>query len=203
MVETSKELDGRIDFYNKVYSDRPDKWDLEWRDKFAFYVLSRHTEQPESLLDIGCGNGHTIEFFQKRWPEAMYIGIDLSDEAIKIAEERVPSALFSCTTIEDYFTFQYHDVVTLLGVAEHFEDLVPSLRRLKKFGKLIYIESPNCLAYSDSKEEGFRATNSVIGQPEWHLTRRSWEERIAFAGLEIVESYPGPTDTTEFVWMLK
>lgn len=195
-------MDERLEFYNKIYSDKPDKWDLEWRDKFAFYVLSRHTEQPESLLDIGCGNGHTIEFFNKRWPDTTYVGMDLSDEAIKLAEQRVPEAQFICTTFEDAYPLLC-DVVVLMGVAEHFEDLIPSLRSLKKFGKLIYIESPNCLAYSDNKEEGFRATNNVIGQPEWHLTRRSWEERIALAGLEIVESYPGPNISTEFVWMLK
>jgi SAM-dependent methyltransferase len=203
MVETSKELDGRIDFYNKVYSDRPDMWDLEWRDKFAFYVLSRHTEKPESLLDIGCGNGHTIDFFSKRWPDTTYYGVDLSDMAIEIAKGRVPSAFFSCSTFEDLVSYPPKDVVVLMGVAEHFEDLVPSLRRLKSFGKLIYIESPNCLLDSDNKEEGFRATNNVLGQPEWHLRRSTWEQYIKFAGLEIVESYPGPTDTTEFIWMLK
>ena len=201
MVETSKELDGRIDFYNTVYSVRPDKWDLKWRDAFAFYVISRHIEEPESLLDIGCGNGHTVEFFSKRWPDTFYTGIDLSDVAIEFAKKRVPEAKFFCSAIEDFYPM-LHDVVTLMGVAEHFEDLVPSLRELKKFGKLIYIESPNCLAYS-GKEEGFRRTDNELGQSEWHLTRRSWEERIALAGLEIVESYPGPTITTEFVWMLK
>lgn len=203
MVETSKELDGRVDFYNKIYSDRPDKWDLTYRDKFAFYVLSRHIEEPESLLDIGCGNGHTIEFFSKRWPNTTYYGVDLSDKAIEIAKGRAPDAFFTCDTFEDLVSYPPKDVVVLMGVAEHFEDLVPSLRRLKEFGKLIYIESPNCLGYSENKEEGFRATNTEIGQPEWHLRRSTWEQKIGFAGLEVVESYPGPDISTEFVWMLK
>ena len=194
-----------VDFYNKIYSDKPDKWDLDWRDKFAFYVLSRHTEEPESFLDIGCGNGHTIEFFSKRWPETEYTGIDLSDVAIEFAKKRVPEADFIAADYQDalFGVTRLFDVVVLMGVAEHFEDLVPSLRRLKEFGKLIYIESPNCLGYSNSKEEGFRATDNVIGQPEWHLKRSTWEQQIEFAELEIVESYPGPTMTTEFVWVLK
>ena len=195
-------MDERIGFYNKIYSDKPDKWDLDWRDKFAFYVLQRHTEEPESLLDIGCGNGHTIEFFNKRWPATTYYGVDLSDEAIRIAKERVPNAFFSCDTFEEFVCYPPRDVVVLMGVAEHFENLVPSLRRLKEFGKLIYIESPNCLAYS-GKEEGFRRTDNVLGQPEWHLKRSTWEQKIGFAGLEIVESYPGLAPTTEFIWMLK
>ena len=195
-------MDERIEFYNKIYSDKPDKWDLGWRDKFAFSILSLHTEEPITFLDIGCGNGHTIDFFKKRWPDTNYYGIDLSDEAIRLAKERTPEAEFIRGAFDEMYSAWPKDVVVLMGVAEHFEDLVPSLRRLKDFGKLIYIESPNCLAYS-GKEEGFRRTDNVLGQPEWHLTRRSWEQKIGFAGLEIVESYPGPTDTTEFIWMLK
>jgi len=195
-------MDGKVEFYNKIYSDKPDKWDLDWRDKFAFYILSLHTEEPATFLDIGCGNGHTIEYFSKRWPGTIYTGIDLSDEAIRVCGERTVDAEFIRTTYEE-LDLPILEVVVLMGVAEHFEDLVPSLLRLKKFGKLIYIESPNCLAYSDNKEEGFRTTNNEIGQPEWHLRRSTWEQQIKFADLEIIGSYPGPTMTTKFVWVLK
>ena len=201
-------MDAKVEFYNKIYQDRPDKWDLTWRDGFAYYVLSRHTKPPETFLDIGCGNGHTIEYFNKKWPDTIYSGIDLSDEAIRLAEQRVSGAFFNCTSYDDYSSFQYYDVVVLMGVAEHFEDLVPSLRNLKKIGKLIYIESPDCLSFdlangSPNKEEGFRETYKGAGQMEWHLKKSTWEEKIKFAGLEIVQFYPGEPYSSSFIWVLK
>lgn len=201
-------MDAKVEFYNKIYSDKPDKWDLDWRDRFAFYVLSRHTKAPNTFLDIGCGNGHTIEYFKKKWSDTTYYGIDLSDEAIKLAEQRVPEANFYCTTYEDALTPPpFCDVVVLMGVAEHFEDLVPSLRGLKKFGKLIYIESPDCLTrgilLGSTKEEGFRETHEGAGQMEWHLKKSTWEEKIKFAGLEIVQFYPGEPYSSSFIWVLQ
>ena len=200
-------MDGRIELYNKIYSDKPDKWNLKHRNQFAYYVLQRHIDEPETFLDIGCGNGHTIEFFSKIWPSTIYTGIDLSDEAIRLCGERTVDAEFICTTYEE-LDLPIFDVVIVMGVAEHFEDLIPSLRRLKEFGKLIYIEVPNCLLAakingSPNLEEGYRKTFYGAEQMEWHLKRSTWEQQIRFAGLEIVESYPGPDLGTEFVWMLK
>lgn len=192
-----------VEFYNDVYRGKPDKWNLEWRDKFAFDVLSRRIRKPGTLLDIGCGNGHTIEYFNGRWPDTAYYGIDLSDVAIEFAKERVSEAAFICGTFENlYVETPPKDVVLLMGVAEHFPDLVGSLSNLKKYGKVIYLESPNCLEYSDNKGEGFRETHEGTGQVEWHLRRDTWEDRITEAGLSIIDSWLGLTPKTEFVWVL-
>jgi len=199
-------MDERVDFYNKIFSDKPEKWDSPYRDTFACYVLRRHIENPGTFLDIGCGNGHTIEFFKKRWPDTQYYGVDLSDVAIKVAEERVPEAEFICTTFEE-LELPICDVLVVMGVAEHFRDLDGALRRLKKLGKLIFLEVPDCLSYSDNKEEGYRVTGELVGvntfQSEWHLKRPTWERYMKAAGLEIVDSYPGLTPETKFVWVLK
>ncbi len=100
-------MDGQVEFYNKIYSENSDVWSQEWRNLFAWYALSRHIEQPESLLDIGCGVGHTIEYLSKRWPDTEYTGIDLSDVAIEVAKEKVPTADFIAgdSVIETNFSF--------------------------------------------------------------------------------------------------
>lgn len=200
-------MDESVEFYNKIYSGNPTKWDVEYRDKLAAFFILQQIHDPKSLLDIGCGNGHTIEYFSKLWPDTTYYGIDLSDVAIELAKQRVPEANFLCGSFTEV-DVPLCDVVVLMGVAEHFENLIDSLRDLKKYGKLIYIESPNCLSYSENKEEGFRVTGELIGinpthQSEWHLTRDTWEGTIIHAGLEIVRRCYGPTAETEFIWMLK
>jgi len=157
------------------------------------------------MLDIGCGNGHTIQYFKKHWPNTLYYGVDLSPVAIELAKERVPDAEFIAG---DYKELTLHcDLVTVMGVAEHFENLVDGLKSLKEYGNLIYLEVPDCLWMgklngSPNNEEGFRETFKGGLQVEWHLKRRTWEERIRMAGLEIVE-YSAGSDAFEFVWVLK
>lgn len=197
-------MDGKIEFYNKIYKANPDKWNLGWRDKILYYILSHHLVDPDSILDIGCGNGHSIEYLKRVWPLTNYYGIDLSDEAIRLAKERVPEANFICGDYEEVEIPQC-EVVLLMGVAEHFENLIPSLRNLKKYGELIYLEVPDCLRGainkgSKNRKEGFRKTVKGSDQKEWHLKRRTWEEKIGFADLEIIRFYPGQSN---FVWVLR
>ena len=196
MPSTATEL------YNEIYHARPTMWNMPYRDVFAFDALAKHTQNPGSLLDIGCGNGHTIRYISARWNDTVCYGIDLSEEAIEIAREDVPHAMFTCGAYE-YAELPYCDVVLIMGVLEHFLDLDDALSQLKMSGDLIYVECPNCLEYSDSKEEGFRKTYKGTGQVEWHFRRETWEKHITDAGLEIVEAINGPTVTTEFVWILK
>jgi SAM-dependent methyltransferase len=195
-----------IERYNKIYTRHPEKWANNFvRNWLAYTAIYRYISEPETLIDIGCGNGHTIEFFNSRWPDTVYYGIDFSDVAIGLAKEKVPDAEFYAGDFKDFSVSC--DVVTVMGVAEHFEKLVDGLRSLKDYGDLIYLEVPDCLSMgilngSKNKNEGFRKTFKGGLQVEWHLKRSSWEERIRLAGLEIVEYFPG-SDLFEFVWILK
>ncbi len=99
------------------------------------------------------------------------------------------------------------DCICLLGVAEHFEDLIGSLcqvRDLLADTGIVYLESPNCLAYEGSMpEEGFRRVNFGNRQMEWHLTRRSWIDKMKSDRFGIAASIIGPTPQTEFIFILE
>jgi SAM-dependent methyltransferase len=189
-----------VEFYNKIYSDNPLVWDAPQRDAQAYIALSRHIDKPDTLLDIGCGNGHTIRYLMYFWKDTAYCGIDYSDEAIRVAKYRVPEADFYCTSFEE-FPEELFDVVTVMGVAEHFYDLPLFFSRLRKFSKLAYIECPNCLATSDSCEEGYRRGGS--DQMEWHLRKETWEGIIKDAGWQITDSIKGEIPAVEFIWVMK
>ena len=191
-----------VELYNQIYTADPHKWAADWRNMVAFATLAAHTYGPEMLLDIGCGNGHTIEYFNKRWITTEYYGVDLSDVAIDLARKRVPDAMFACEKFEAA-DLPFCDVVVIMGVLEHFEDLDGALRNLKSSGNLIYVECPNCLRREGSNKEGFRETYRGAGQIEWHLHRSTWEQRIAAAGFEFIESIVGYDSATEFIWVLK
>lgn len=194
--------------YDAIYSDDPGKWSTGNRDQFAFQVLANFTWQPDRLLDIGCGNGHTLEYFKKQWPRTQYFGIDLSQVAINLAAKKLLEVELYC---EDFFEWKAplikpFDVILLMGVAEHFPDLVGGLKKVLSLlatDGWVYLEAPNCLHYSKDKTETFRETTKGSGQQEWHLRRTTWEVIIRQAGFEIEESVFGQSVATEFVWILR
>lgn len=186
------------DFYDGIYRANPSKWSGEARDEFAFKALSEYPA-PASLLDFGCGNGHTLAYFASRWPDTKYYGVDISTVALAITHKKLPDAFLS-ESIDD---MPRVNTITMLGVLEHFES-VPYIQviadHLKKDGRL-YIEVPNCLAYSNSKEQGFRKTTGGTGQMEWHLSRSSWERILYKNGFIIEKSLTGKVPSWEFVWV--
>jgi len=97
----------------------------------------------EKVLDLGCGNGRYFEFFKNKPVE--YIGIDNSEELIRLAKERYPEAKFQ---INDAFNLSfpdnYFDKVYSIAVLHHIpseelrvEFLKEAKRVLKKDGSLI------------------------------------------------------------------
>ena len=188
-----------VTFYDAMYTRDPSKWASDARDNFAYQVLSHTVPKPTSLLDYGCGNGHTIQYLEKLWPETDFYGYDISPVAIGIAGEKSKAKL---STVLD---FPKVSIITVMGVAEHFENLneLGNLKRLLAPRGVIYLEIPNCLSYSDIDEEGFRKTHSGSGQTEWHLRRETWEQRIRDQGYEIVESTTGGRPSWEFVWVVR
>jgi SAM-dependent methyltransferase len=199
----------KSDFYDRLYKANPHKWEVEEYDHFAFSTLNIYfdLDPPKSLLDIGCGNGHTLEYFAKRWPETAYTGLDLSNEAIQLAHKRVPGAALFWGAFESTILPKKYDCILLLGVIEHFEDLYRSLSNLRGIlaeNGICYIEAPNCIAYPESMhEEGYRKTNVGSHQEEWHLFRPLWERILVNEGFEIVRSLKGPNLQSEFVWLVR
>lgn len=190
-------------FYDEIYMAKPNMWVDPWRDAFALGVVSKYlTRDYQKVLDYGCGNGHTLAFFRDYMPDHFYYGLDISPVALRLAHNRIKNGEFF-TTIPDDHKFNF---IIIMGTAEHFEDPAKTLAEIAEYleeGGMIYLEVPNCLGYSDSKEEGFRKTFEGADQDEWHLKRSSWEKIIDEAGLEIFEKVRGPMPTYEYVWILR
>jgi len=57
-------------------------------DYVAHFLANRGSDLPSLILDVGCGNGYTLETLATRFPEAQYLGIEKSDELRALAESR-------------------------------------------------------------------------------------------------------------------
>lgn len=95
---------------------------LHWGFDYLLYMkhaveqVSAYT--PESLLDIGCGDGRLVGMLDGVVPKC--VGVDLSERAIAFAKAFHPHIDFRCvdaSTLDQSF-----DVVTAIQVLEHIPD---------------------------------------------------------------------------------
>ena len=187
--------------YNKRYRENPNKWSQPDRDIFMRDIITK-MDAPESLIDVGCGNGHSLEFIDKLFPDTRLFGIDLSVVALEQMIEKVPRAIPIHDSIETIAGKMSFSASICLGTAEHFIDLKEGLKALRWITKdYCYMELPNNLSYSPG-EYTLRKLTIGSQQWEWHLTREMWEDLFKEAGFSILESHTGNHVVWEFVWVL-
>lgn len=99
-------------------------------------VALKLLDKGDKLLDIGCGDG-TLGYFAKNKYKEVY-GIDISENALKIAERR--GLIAKKVNLNDEklpFLDNYFDAVTCLDVIEHVFDpryLIKEIHRVLRVG---------------------------------------------------------------------
>ena len=202
--------DALVAEYNRFFTKKPSKWTGDTRNEFARVEIEKYFgRKPISIIDLGCGNGHTLSYFSRHWKSSRLVGLDLSDVGVRIAKARnLKKVEFITGFVDETIVDRKFELVTLLGVAEHFENPMKTLELIKERFILplgiMYLEVPNCISYPESKRtEGFRRLACGSHQTEWHLYRETWESMIKSAGFTIEKSIVGPKPQWEFIWILK
>jgi len=86
------------------------------------------------LLDVSCGSGYLLQAAHMRGVEA--VGVDLSDQAIRIARRAAPGARLAVGAGEQLaFRTGMFDYITCLGSLEHFLDMGQGLREMIRVAK--------------------------------------------------------------------
>ncbi len=115
------------DFYNAIASKRK-KW-LS-RNKYYHRNLLKYykTIIPEksTILELGCGTGNLIGNLSPSFG----VGVDISDEMIKIAKENYPSIEFICEDIEELSMDRRFDYIIISGTLGTVENIQLLLRKV-------------------------------------------------------------------------
>lgn len=193
----------RDTYYNGQHTNYPGKYSTEeitffhFKDKVLDYFLARDlTREGKRLLDVGCGEGFTLDYFYEQGWECF--GADFSSEGI---QKQNPSLLekvrFQQTNIvtESYFDGQTFDVIVGNGILEHVTDkrmvLSEFYEKLKSRGYL-FVLVPN--DFSIVHRQYLDERNAKVEDAPWvfpleHLTyfsAKSLRATLEHAGFETV-----------------
>lgn len=92
---------------------------------------------PRTILEVGCGNGIYLDFFNKLFPAAELHGIDVSSEALKLARHKLEKAELTICDASKNILDRVFDMVLSLDVAEHIADdqsLIDNMFRMTEKG---------------------------------------------------------------------
>lgn len=142
------------------------------------------------LLDVSCGSGFLLVAAGERGVQA--VGVDLSDQAVRIAKRVAPRARLAVGTGEQLpFQSGSFDYVSCLGSLEHFLDMgrgVQEMLRVAKPGARFCIMVPNA-NFIGWKVLGHQGT-AQQDINEHLLSLRAWREFFESQHLEIVRVIP-------------
>lgn len=150
-------------------------------------LINSFNSEQKTILDIGAGTGDFLLACKKNgWKVS---GVEPSEKAKKIAEDKLETQLFSNN--EGLKTKQF-DVITMWHVLEHVPDVNKTIEELKAFlksnGRLI-IAVPNHKSYDANYYGKFWAAYD-LPRHLWHFSQTSIKKLFAKQQMEVVKTLP-------------
>ncbi len=150
--ETSSRVTSEREFFNKLVGEQgafdpftPGAW-LKLRALFE--GLLRASGRPiDSILDVGCGSGSSKQIYEVAAPN--YVGIDLSDVAIRIAKQLHPQSDWKIGDATDLpFENDSFSAIAFSSVLHHIPNRTVAMQeayRVLKPGGVAFAFDPNLL----------------------------------------------------------
>ena len=186
-----EDSDSLIDFYEDAYSSPGSEWTVyaDWRTlssvgkaEHVIELCRRVGLQPQSTLDVGCGDGALMEELHARGFGGRLVGMEISGAAARIAAAR--------PAVDDVGTFDgvtlglpdgSFDLGVLSHVLEHTTDPPALLAEVARVCRAVVFEVP-LEANRSARRPAKRAHAQEIGH--LHRLDRAAARRIALdAGL--------------------
>ncbi|HXT19701.1 MAG TPA: methyltransferase domain-containing protein [Thermoanaerobaculia bacterium] len=120
--------------------------DRAWATLALRFAAAAGTRAGASVLDVGCGTGHSRRVYAAR--TARYCGIDLSLVSLRLAQRRQPGEWLQADAGRLPFAADSFDVVAFSSVLHHLPDRGLALgeaRRVLRPGGLVFAFDPNLL----------------------------------------------------------
>jgi 2-polyprenyl-3-methyl-5-hydroxy-6-metoxy-1,4-benzoquinol methylase len=118
----------------------------KYRDKMLVRRYQKYSDTPieySNVLDVGCGYGWLLEKFSTA---RKLVGVDISNHAVEIAQERNPEMMFHQGNVEKSIDVDdLFDLVLAINVIEHLTEpksAAESISKVCKLGGLAIVHLP-------------------------------------------------------------
>jgi trans-aconitate 2-methyltransferase len=108
-------------------------------------VARIHSDDPKTIIDIGCGPGNSTQILHTRWPNAVIIGLDNSEKMIERARKDYPNQQW---IVGDALTLEINQTYDIVfsNAAIHWipnhDVLIPRLFQLVNKNGILAIQIP-------------------------------------------------------------
>ncbi|MBU1205382.1 MAG: class I SAM-dependent methyltransferase [Proteobacteria bacterium] len=159
-------------------------WD--YRDRQTLSYIS----EEKIIVDVGCGEGITLEKLVKKFPDRKIAGIDYSPENVEVCKEhQLPARLGNAYGLD--FGDASVDCCLFMEVIEHLLDPLKALREIHRIMRqegLLLLVFPNDLPFKIARlaclkfQEAFTPSGHVK-----HWTPREMRKAVESTGFTIVD----------------
>jgi 2-polyprenyl-3-methyl-5-hydroxy-6-metoxy-1,4-benzoquinol methylase len=157
----------------------------KYYDRIYDEMISINKEKNPRILDVGCGVGWGLHFFQQRSASLTSVGIDISKVAVDIANKQmgvkaILSRFSNCSEKE----LGKFDFIHANDVLEHtytpFDDL-NKMRRLSKYGGVLFLKT-----FAEDLDE--KAGRTMMNPPghSHHITQVVLEKMLFQSGWKLI-----------------
>ena len=93
---------------------------------------------PETILEVGCGEGFVVRRLRRRFPMATIVSMDLFLNMVRLTARQNEQSLSICASASDLpYMNKRFDLVVCVEVLEHLVDPKLALREIKRVGKRV------------------------------------------------------------------
>ena len=161
-------------WYDKSYKDGK-RCSRRHTKAYEMFFRFLDVEQGKRMLDVGCGTGELLQlaFFRYRLEPH---GVDISEEALKLAKNSLPEGHFSCGEAERMsYPDNTFDNITSLGVLEHLLDIGQGIREIRRVAKkysniILMVPNKNFIGWVAKRNKGTRQQEikeALFSKEEW------------------------------------
>jgi SAM-dependent methyltransferase len=153
MVDKNKKTVEAYDKNPQFYADKFDSYGIRMED--IDKALKLNESGSNKVLELGCGNGRDAQYIVSKVGKENYLGIDASQELIKIATEKNPDVMFQVKDMRDvsYETETYGVIFSFASVLhvnrEEMAQIIEKCHKSLKIGGILFISTK----YGEHKEE--------------------------------------------------